>query len=72
MYITKEQLNELIKIENKLAKVKKYYNEFCILSTIIEDNLQKRIEHNTKNYKRIKEKRKNNKNYARGVKKIAI
>lgn len=68
MYIKLEELNKLIEVENKLAGVKKYYNEFCILCTIIENLLQQRYKDNIKNYERIKEKRKTNKNYARSKK----
>lgn len=65
MYINKDELNKLIEIENKLAKDKKYFDDFCILSTIIENLSQKQYKYNKENYKRIKEKRKLNKNYAR-------
>lgn len=65
MVINNKQLDELIKIENKLAKVKKYYNDFCVLCTIIEDLIQQKLKANKKNYDRIKEKRKSNPNYAR-------
>lgn len=68
MYIKLEELNKLIEVENKLAGVKKYYNEFCILCTIIENCLQQRAKDNKKNYARIKEKRQTNKNYARSKK----
>ena len=68
MYIKLEELNKLIEVENKLAKNKKYYNEFCILCTIIENCLQQRYKDNIKNYKRIKAKRQTNKDYARSKK----
>lgn len=68
MYINKDELNKLIEIENKLAKDKKYFDDFCILSTIIENNLQKRYVNNKKVWNKIKEKRKTNKKYARSKK----
>ena len=65
MVISLKQLNQLIEIENKLASVKKYYNDFCILSTMIEDFLQQRYKTNKENWERIKKKRENNSNYGR-------
>lgn len=65
MVISLKQLNQLIEVENKLCKVKKYYNEFCVLCTIIEDCLQQRYKANKKNWERIKTKRQQDKMYAR-------
>ena len=65
MVINKEDLNKLIEIENKLAKNPKYFDEFCILCTIIEKCLQQKYLNNQKNYERIKAKRQLNKDYAR-------
>ncbi len=68
MVINLKQLNQLIEIENKLASVKKYYNDFCILSTMIEDFLQQRYKTNKANWQRIKAKRQIDKNYGRSKK----
>lgn len=68
MVISLKQLNQLIEIENKLASVKKYYNDFCILSTMIEDFLQQRYKTNKANWERIKAKRQIDKNYGRSKK----
>jgi predicted component of type VI protein secretion system len=68
MVINLKQLNQLIEIENKLASVKKYYNDFCVLSTMIEDFLQQRYKTNKVNWERIKAKRQIDKNYGRSKK----
>ena len=65
MYLKNDELDVLVKIENKLAKDKKYYDDFCSLCTIIEKLIQQRQEMNKKSYERIKEKRKVDKNYCR-------
>ena len=65
MFIKESDLQEFIKIRNRLAKYKKYRNEHQFLDNFITSFLEKRQTTNTKNYERIKEKRKINKNYAR-------
>lgn len=65
MRLKNNELETLIKIENKLAKDKKYYDEFCSLCTIIENLIQRRDKTNRENWARISEKRKTNKNYGR-------
>jgi hypothetical protein len=65
MFIKESDLQEFIKIRNRLAKYKKYRNEHQFLDNFITSFLEKRQTTNTKNYERIKEKRKTNKNYAR-------
>ena len=68
MYITKEQLNDLIKVENKLGPIKKFKEETIILMNIIESCLQQRERNNKRTAKRIMVKRLKDPAYARSKK----
>lgn len=68
MFLKNEDLEELIKIKNRLAKYKKYRNEYLFLNNFITNFLEQRQKTNAKNYARIKAKRQINKNYARSKK----
>lgn len=65
MFLKNEDLEKLIKIKNRLAKYKKYRNEYLFLNNFITNFLEQRQKTNAKNYARIKAKRQTDKNYAR-------
>jgi hypothetical protein len=54
MIITKDELNKLIKLENKLFKYKKHkslYDKACTLCTIIENIIQREYNRKKNPYK---------------------
>lgn len=71
MYITMDQLDDLIKVENKLGPIKKFKKETIILMDIIESCLQQRDRDNKRTAKRIKFKRLKDPAYARSKKEKA-
>lgn len=69
MFIKNEDLEILKEIELKLWNNKDLDN-YLKLFNLIEKLLQQKEKTNEKNWKRIKEKRKTNKNYARPKKEV--
>ena len=68
MYISNEDLEFLIQLENKLGCLLDWTEDVCKLWELNEKLLKQRKANNEKTRKYIAERRKKDKNYARGKK----